>query len=437
MKFSAQCKAVEELLEEFFNNIEIPADLLLRKYLKERRYIGSHDRQKMTSIFYGTLRHYFRLRFILKLDNLPPLPRWLILCYLIDQEGKTPSDLEKEFQVLQKYGWQSLTEKHILFLKNIAKNCRKLEKKDMLPVEAKYGISTDTFKIFEKNILSKDLENILHALQEEAPTDIRVNPLKKNREQMLLLLKSKKWEADLTPISPLGIRLKKRYPVTTTDWFKDGLIEIQDEGAQILSFLGQKQAPKKVLDYCAGAGGKSILIGALMENKGQLILTDTNENRLKEAAKRCKRAGLSNHMIKPLEKNKSWFKRQKESFDLVLVDVPCSGTGTWRRHVDAKIKFNRIFLDQLLAEQSKILERAAQFVKSGGLLIYATCSILTEENEDQILSFLKNNSSFRAVAARDYLPFKLSSSCLEQEYIKILPQHKKSDGFFAAVLKKA
>jgi len=436
MKFSAQCAAVEELLGEFLETLEKPADLLVRKYLIERRYIGSHDRQRITSIFYGVLRNYFRLRFILKLDNLPPLPRWLILSYFIDIEKMTVLELEENFKISSKYGWQNLTEKHITFLKSISKNLRKMEKKDTLPIEFEYGVSNDILDVFKKNLPDKIAEEVLHTLKKEAPIDIRVNPLKQNRDALLQLLHSEKWDCSPTPLSPLGIRLKKRYPITASKWFKEGLVEIQDEGAQILSFLGVPKTTGKILDYCAGAGGKSLLIGALMKNKGRLVLTDTSERRLKEAAKRCKRAGLSNHTIKYLNTNKSWIKRQKKSFDIVLADVPCSGTGTWRRHVDAKLRFSQEILDQLVLKQRDILEKASLLVKPGGMLIYATCSVLKKENEEQVKFFLEQNSSFKLIPAKDNLPLELPPIYFDKSYLKILPKHNECDGFFAAVMKK-
>ncbi len=436
MQFGSQCKAVEEVLNFFLDDINKPADFVLRGYLKERSYIGSHDRQMLTSLFYGVLRNYFRLRFILKQDNIPPLPRWLILSYLIDTEDASPLDLEQKLKIPSKYGWEPLSERHMEILKTISKNFRKFKDRQQLPPEIKYGLPPRIIELFQKNIPIENLESLLEVLQEEAPTDIRVNPLKQDRETMLEILRSKNWEATPTSISPYGIRLKKRYPIISTEWFKKGLIEIQDEGAQILSFLSAPKSPKKVLDYCAGAGGKSILIGALMKNKGQLALTDVHKNRLKEASKRCKRAGLSNHVIKHLETDKTWVKRQKGTFDIVLVDTPCSGTGTWRRHVDAKLKFTQELLDEVVEKQTEILQKASAMVKPGGQLIYATCSILKKENEEQIELFLERNPSFILVPAKNNLEIDVPDTYLSSSYLKILPSSNGSDGFFAAILEK-
>lgn len=244
----------------------------------------------------------------------------------------------------------------------------------------------------------KDFDAEIAALNGDAPTDLRVNSLKAMRSQVKL-------EAEPTPVSKVGLRLSERQALQL-----DGRYEIQDEGSQLAcNFAGVKPG-ERVLDYCAGAGGKTLQLAAEMQNKGEICVYDTDARKLKTLATRAKRAGVK--IIASGEPG--------GLYDLVLADAPCSGTGTWRRQPDAKWRLSEEKLKSYVKQQKEILENAKGFVKPGGRLVYITCSLLPVENEERIVEFLKANPGFKNSG----------------NYLRLSPLKTNTDGFFAAMLVK-
>jgi 16S rRNA (cytosine967-C5)-methyltransferase len=259
------------------------------------------------------------------------------------------------------------------------------------------------------------------AMLAEAPLDLRVNELKASREEALKALKKEKIECHATEMSPLGIRVKGRPAVAQTQPFKKGWIEIQDEGSQMVAYVANATPGMSVVDFCAGAGGKTLALAAQMKNKGRVIACDVLGGRLKRARERFKRAGLHNIEVRELISEKDdWVKRNAGKHDVVLVDAPCSGTGVWRRNPDARWKNLGPGLEELVSLQARILQSASRLVKPGGRLLYATCSLLPEENEEQVEAFLGANEIFRQ----------------QGDVLKLTPAQNGTDGFFTAVLKR-
>ena len=257
------------------------------------------------------------------------------------------------------------------------------------------------------------------------PLDLRVNPVKTSREAVLRELKGLGVVAEATRLSPLGIRIAERLSLTRLPGLKTGEIEIQDEGSQLVAGLVDARPGDRVVDFCAGAGGKTLALAAQMQNRGKVVACDVNEARLKRAAERLRRAGLHNVETRVLSSETDrWVKRHKAGFDRVLIDAPCSGTGTWRRNPDARWRAPDLGLAGLVALQGRILASAARLVRPGGRLVYATCSVLTEENEAQVAAFLAATPAFRLVpqAAGDFL--------------SLTPLQHGTDGFFGAVLER-
>jgi 16S rRNA (cytosine967-C5)-methyltransferase len=233
-----------------------------------------------------------------------------------------------------------------------------------------------------------------------------------------------------TPLSPWGLRVVGRERLVEGEAFAQGLIEIQDEGAQLASLLVGAQPGMAVLDFCAGAGGKTLAIAALMQNKGRVVACDVLETRLKKGRERFTRAGLDTITLRPIvDETDDWIKRNAGKYDRVLVDAPCTGSGTWRRNPDARWKQLGPDLATLMAMQSRILASAARLVKKGGRLIYATCSMLMQENQQQVTAFLTANSAFTLVPITD-LPAK-------DGFMILTPAQHKTDGFFGAVMVKS
>jgi len=207
-------------------------------------------------------------------------------------------------------------------------------------------------------------------------------------------------EATETPISPWGLRVAERRAVTTGATFRSGLVEIQDEGSQLVTVLADARPGMRVSDLCAGAGGKTLALAMAMGNRGHLLACDISAPRLEGAIRRLRRAGVSNVERHLLAAGDKLIKRRAGSFDRVLVDAPCSGTGTWRRNPDARLRLTEQDLRELRAKQGSVLATGAKLVRPGGKLIYATCSLLSEENEQIVSAFLDGRPDFTPVPAQ-------------------------------------
>ena len=257
------------------------------------------------------------------------------------------------------------------------------------------------------------------------PLDLRVNPVKTSREAVLRELKGLGVVAEATRLSPLGIRIAERLSLTRLPGLKTGEIEIQDEGSQLVAGLVDARPGDRVVDFCAGAGGKTLALAAQMQNRGKVVACDVNEARLKRAAERLRRAGLHNVETRVLSSETDrWVKRHKAGFDRVLIDAPCSGTGTWRRNPDARWRAPDLGLAGLVALQGRILASAARLARPGGRLVYATCSVLHEENEAQVAAFLAATPAFHLVPQP------------AGDFLSLTPLQHGTDGFFGAVLER-
>jgi 16S rRNA (cytosine967-C5)-methyltransferase len=270
---------------------------------------------------------------------------------------------------------------------------------------------------------------------EPAPLDLRVNALKGSRDDARAMLRAEGVESEPTRLSPWGLRVAARQSVTTGQAFQSGAIEIQDEGSQLVAALVDARPEMRVADWCAGAGGKTLALAMTMANRGHIVACDVSAPRLEGAVRRLRRAGVHNverHLIAAGDK---WAKRRAESFDRVLVDVPCTGTGTWRRNPDARGRLRESDLAELLGKQVAILDAASRLVRIGGRLVYATCSLLAEENEAQVSAFLTRRPEFALVPLAQTWSLETPCPC-EGNYLSLTPLRHGTDGFFAAVLER-
>jgi 16S rRNA (cytosine967-C5)-methyltransferase len=269
------------------------------------------------------------------------------------------------------------------------------------------------------------------ALDTPPPVDLRVNRLKATPQQARAALQREGIETEPMRFSADGLRLKRRLSVVAGEAFQNGLIEIQDEGSQLVAALVDARPGLQVADYCAGAGGKTLAIAAGMNNKGRVVALDVLETRLDRSAQRLRRAGAHNVERRALSpENRKWLKRQAGNFDRVLVDAPCTGTGTWRRNPDGRWTLRPEDLEELVPKQAEILDAAARLVKPGGALVYATCSVLPVENERQVEAFLERHPEFEVAPAADVL----SPETVNGPYLRLSPLRHGTDGFFAARL---
>ena len=430
---SARIQAVLELLTEIANTPR-PADALTSAYFRSRRYIGSKDRAYISNTLYDVLRHHARLEWWLKKNKDEPTPRDRLLAYLTLVDKKPLSVLYELFSG-GKFAAQTISDEERVILKKLeGHTIAHPTMPDAVQGECPEWAEAGLKRRFGKNLLKE-----LQALLRSAPLDLRVNSLKTTRPVMLEEIKKAGLKAEECDLSPLGIRVEERPSLNVLPMLKNGQIEIQDEGSQMVAFLVDAKPGDRVVDFCAGAGGKTLAIAAAMQNKGRIIACDVLEGRLKRSTERFRRAGLHNIEVKPLSSESDpWVKRHKASFDRVLVDAPCSGTGTWRRNPDARWKKLGPGLDNLLELQGKILTSAARLVKPGGRLIYATCSMLHEENDDQIAKFLASHRDFHVVKASDVLKKSVPglNSPSPDPYLALSPAEHNTDGFFGAVMER-
>jgi len=293
--------------------------------------------------------------------------------------------------------------------------------------------------LFERIKDLPELESLTRALNTAAPLDIRVNPMKADRDEMLADLakgNGVRHAPVATPYSPWGIRLKGRPAMNKWHQFEHGLIEVQDEGSQLLALLVGPKRGEMVIDFCAGAGGKTLLLGALMRSTGRLYAFDVSATRLAKAKPRFARSGLSNIVPVAIEhENDTRVRRLSGKAQRVLVDAPCSGVGTLRRNPDLKWRQSLQSLQELTALQARILASASRCVAPGGRLVYATCSILQEENQAQAEFFLANHPDFELVDAAPILAARTSLQ-IDGPYLSLRPDVHGTDGFFAAIFER-
>jgi 16S rRNA (cytosine967-C5)-methyltransferase len=286
--------------------------------------------------------------------------------------------------------------------------------------------------------LGKGLEREMTALNRPAPTDLRVNLLKADRETARRALAAEAVDTEPTPLSRLGLRLRERVPLGNLAAFKQGLVEVQDESSQIAALLADARPGMRVVDFCAGAGGKTLALAAGMANRGKLVACEVSQRRLDRAARRLRRAGVTNVERRALsgERDK-WVKRHRGGFDRVFADVPCLGTGTWRRNPDAKWRMRPEDLAELVERQQQILRSAARLVRPGGRLVYATCSLLREEDEAQAEAFLAAETNFSLLPmARVWDETIGGASPGGEDYLRLTPARHGTDGFFVAIFER-
>ena len=282
------------------------------------------------------------------------------------------------------------------------------------------------------------LEREMAALNGPAPTDLRVNLLKNHREEARRALAAEGVAANPTPLSPVGLRLRERIPLGNLAAFNQGLIEVQDESSQIAALLADARPGMRVVDFCAGAGGKTLALASGMANRGKLVACEVSQRRLDRAARRLRRAGVTNVERRALsgERDK-WVKHHKAGFDRVFADVPCLGTGTWRRNPDAKWRMRPEDLAELVERQQLILRSAARLARPGGRLIYATCSLLREEDEAQAEAFLAAEPDFSLLpVARVWRETIGGASPGGEDYLRLTPAQHGTDGFFVAIFER-
>jgi 16S rRNA (cytosine967-C5)-methyltransferase len=395
-----------------------PADVVLKHYFRDNRSLGSRDRALVADTVYSVLR---RRRM---LETLTPsaAPRELALASLVKLQGVSIGQLES-------------------LLKSSERNwLAELKARDMdaLPFEVKADLPDWVLERLRKRYADSEILALARSLQHPAPLDLRVNTLKAPREAVLERLEADGTPAAATRYSPIGVRVKEKVALNKHPMFLDGAVEVQDEGSQILGLLVEPRRSDMVVDFCAGAGGKTLQLGAAMGSHGRLYAYDVSDKRLANLTPRLRRSGLSNvHPQRIDGENDTKVKRLRGKVDRVLVDAPCTGLGTLRRNPDLKSRQTEAGLAELNAKQWAILEAAAALVKPGGRLVYGTCSLLEEENEAIVERFLAAHPDFAIVPCSEVLAHQGLEIPGCERYLRLLPHVHDTDGFFAAVMQRA
>ncbi len=289
---------------------------------------------------------------------------------------------------------------------------------------------------FVRQFGAEETERLCAALNEPAPITIRVNTLLTTVDACQARLKSEGVDSVRTRYSPVGLTLSKRMNAFSLQTFRDGWFEVQDEGSQLITLLIDPKPTDRILDACAGAGGKTLALAALMKNRGEIVAADINGVRLQELRKRARRAGVHNVRVQNVTSLDELSPRFHDTFDIVFVDAPCSGLGTLRRNPGFKISVTETTVDAVSAKQRQILDSVVSLVKIDGVLVYTTCSILKEENENQIESFLKRNPHFTSSTPQSILASNLGLFPEQSPYCTLLPHLHQTDGFFCAFLRR-
>ena len=425
----ARISAAIELVAAIEAAVRKPADAVANGFFRDRRFIGSGDRRSVSERVWAILRTRRRLAWWLERVGERVTPRMLVAASLL-LEGWALSGVAQSFSGGQ-FGPTHLSAGESAALGHLEGHTAdhpampeavRLEVPDwVLPLlQARFGDS---------------LADEMAAMGEPAPLDLRVNLLKGTRDEALAALASEGIEAMPTEFSPWGLRVEGRRLVTSGVAFQSGLLEIQDEGSQLVAAMVGAAPGMRVADWCAGAGGKTLALAMTMQNRGQIVACDVSKPRLEGAVRRLRRAGVHNveqHLIVTGDK---WAKRRAGAFDRVLVDAPCTGTGTWRRNPDARLRLAERDLAELVPKQAMILDAAARLVRKGGWLVYATCSVLTEENEAQVQAFIADHPDFSIVpVARAWGgagPVPTAG-----DFLVLTPRRHGTDGFFTAVLER-
>lgn len=431
---AGRAQAAIELIETLDRDGAGPADQVLAGWFRARRYVGAKDRRAIAGAVFAILRQRAGLAWALAAADARAGPRQLVLAWGLLVEGWDKAMLAQAFDG-SRYGPAPLGEAE-------ARVAEALARQAWPPKDAPLGVRVGLPEWLAHALPESLGEAGLAALSlDEAPVDLRVNTLKTSRAQAQAALKAIAIASAPTPLSPWGLRLDARAALGPTQPFRDGLVEVQDEGSQLAALLVDARPGLKVVDFCAGAGGKSLALAQAMDNKGRVVALDISKVRLDRAGERLRRAGAHIVQRRVLASHRDpWVRRHKGAWDRVLVDAPCTGTGTLRRNPDRKWTLWPKDVGELKALQGDILASAARLVAPGGRLIYATCSLLPAENEEVVEPFLADRPDFEAARIADVwaevLPGAPYPGDPAAPYLRLDPAHAGTDGFFIAVLQR-
>jgi 16S rRNA (cytosine967-C5)-methyltransferase len=416
--------ALVELATELLHQVlrfEHPADSVVSDFFRRQRQLGARERHTLAETTYAVLRHK---------------PLWQHLA----QSGK--GEMERRLVLL---AWQgnaaflraALAPAEVQWLEQVQAVDR-----TALPERLRHNLPDWLAERLQAELGVEEFWRLVDALNQPAGLDLRVNTFKTRREDAQAALAGAGIAAEPTPFSPVGLRLPGKPPLHKLDVFLRGDVEVQDEGSQLLALLTGAKRGEMVADFCAGAGGKTLALGAMMRNTGRLYAFDVSGHRLAALKPRLARSGLSNvYPVQIAHERDDRIKRLAGKIDRVLVDAPCSGLGTLRRNPDLKWRQSPAAVAEMSVKQAAILASAARLVKPGGRLVYATCSLLQQENESIAQALTTAHApGFRVLPAAEALrraQVADPEALTQGDHLRLWPHRHATDGFFAAVWERA
>ena len=416
---AARIQAAIDILDGL-NESRMPADRFIRDFFRARRYAGSKDRASVTERVYATFRH--RASFGWRMGG--ETPRALVIASLLKEDANVEG-ISALFSG-DGYGPAILTD---------AERAAIVTPPFGEPAPHIAGEYPEFLESELQRAFGDHMSDEMQAMLARAPIDMRVNTLRADREDVLAQLRELDFAAEAARYAPFGVRIPSgegSAALGRSKLFESGAFEFQDEAAQIAVALAAPKPGSRVLDLAAGAGGKTLALAALMQNKGEITAHDIDEGRLRQIVPRAHRAGVS------IVQTHAGAKPPGRPYDLVFLDSPCSGSGTWRRQPENKWRLTQARLDELNALQDKLLDQAASRAAGTARIVYATCSILPCENEDRVAAFLERRPTFSVRPAAEVWRIATGGKPPPgtSEFLKATPRATGTDGFFAAVLSR-
>lgn len=418
-RLAASIEIISEILQR-----AAAADRVVTEWQRRSRFAGSKDRRAVSETVYAVLREQGMRRWRVEKAGAELTPRLLVFA-----DSATPLHVWKELCAAGGYGPPPLDATETAALSNLPSD-------EDAPLWARANLPPDVATMVQA-AFGDDTEMELAALNGRAPLDLRVNTLQANREVVLEQLRADGIAAAPTPLSPIGIRIPERVRLDMNSLYRDGLIEPQDEAAQLAGLLVDARPDETVIDLCAGAGGKTLLLAACMRNQGQLHAADNDQRRLERLLPRLDRAGARNIVIHDADTMPQLLRDFEGKADRVLLDVPCSGSGTWRRNPEGRWRYDPASLDEVLRRQRGLLADGAKLVRPGGRLVYATCSILPAENGEQADWFLQHHGEFTPLPLAEAWAQGVTDQRIRTgDRLSLTPYRHGTDGFFAAAFRR-
>lgn len=421
-----------------------PADSMMTDFFRERRYLGARDRREIAGMVFGTLRHARYLGHLLEAARMqlplapsdlpaPPVSSLLVVAYVLrvarDPDAETAAALG---EYLSPFFPGTQGADFLTVLRSLELSAEVLAS-PLSRIAIVHSFPDSIIAEWIERMGVEEAEALAAALNEQAPLSIRVNTLKATVDQCRQSLAAANVQVEQGRCSPFALVLAKRLALDTLQPYRDGVFEMQDEGSQLVSLLLQPQPGTTVVDACAGGGGKTLHLAALMENRGRLVAIDVDDRKLVNLQERAERAGAKVHLVLSARRDEARIERLHGKAHGVLVDAPCSAIGTVRRNPALKMHYTEERSAQLAVTQKNLLDSGAQLVMPGGRLVYSTCTILQKENEDVVGRFLAEHPGFSIQPAYEILRRWGITVERSSPFLQLYPHQAGTDGFFAAV----